>query len=86
VMAGGAIDLDELARPKILDPCCVEGQHRASRVPVMFQHQSSLSRLDNSQRRCGTGAVADRVADGHPETLSRNKAVAVLRFRHTSET
>jgi hypothetical protein len=33
VMAGGAIDLDEIATSEIVDPCQVQGRHHRGLVP-----------------------------------------------------
>jgi hypothetical protein len=54
---GIAIDLDELAWSKILDPRRVERKHTRASVLVMFW-EASRSRLRQSQLRCGLGAVA----------------------------
>ena len=43
VMAGGTIDLDEIASPEILDPRQVEGLHIRGSVPAMFYAGSRVS-------------------------------------------
>jgi hypothetical protein len=56
MVTGGAIDLDEIALPEILDPRRVEGERSASHhVPVMFLSNRAHVAPSTAKRRAMAG-------------------------------
>jgi hypothetical protein len=84
LMAAGAIDLDEVASPEILDPCQVHGLHHArSRVPEMSCRTSEFLAASTASLRCcsqfgGLGCAQP------PEKVINAVSVCVARSAHNT--
>ena len=50
VMAGGAIDLHDIAAPEILDPCQVKGRRRGCQAAVDLSRSLSVARNGHPTR------------------------------------